>query len=164
MRHMRQMVSSVRDPPLQCPFLMPSFQKIEVELTFVSKSPETVQCDRCKNFFHMACVTPPLLAKPSRGYGWTCAPCSRQHEEEVDSHEVRVHAPVASKPKSNAPAPRARGRPRKDRSLADKEESVEIKHFNMWPFRYFGCVVVCRWNVEEMSLTNGRWDLAGSTR
>ncbi|THH30088.1 hypothetical protein EUX98_g4095 [Antrodiella citrinella] len=103
--------------------------------------PETVQCDRCKNFFHMACVTPPLLAKPSRGYGWTCAPCSRQHEEEVDSHETRsaaLLAAAAGKPKSNAPAPRARGRPRKDRSLADKEESVEIKHFNMWPFRYFG--------------------------
>ncbi|TCD67928.1 putative PHD type zinc finger protein with BAH domain-containing protein [Steccherinum ochraceum] len=98
-------------------------------------------CPPCKNFFHMACVTPPLLAKPSRGYGWTCAPCSRQHEEEVEGHERRVHAlpAVAStKPKSNAPAPRARGRPRKDRTLADKQESVEIKHFNMWPFRYFG--------------------------
>ncbi|CAL1714076.1 unnamed protein product [Somion occarium] len=100
--------------------------------------PETVQCDRCKNFFHMACVTPPLLAKPSRGYGWTCAPCSRQHEEEVDSHEVRHPTPVAPKPKSNAPAPRGRGRPRKDRVLAEKEENVEIKHFKMWPFRYFG--------------------------
>ncbi|KAK7685733.1 hypothetical protein QCA50_011078 [Cerrena zonata] len=100
--------------------------------------PETVQCDRCKNFFHMGCVSPPLLAKPSRGYGWTCAPCSRQHEEEVDSHEVRHHTPVAPKPKSNAPAPRGRGRPRKDRVLAEKEENEEIKHFRMWPFRYFG--------------------------
>lgn len=32
----------------------------------------------------MRCVQPPLQAKPSRGYGWTCAPCSRRHEEEVD--------------------------------------------------------------------------------
>ncbi|KAI0923516.1 hypothetical protein AcW1_006453 [Taiwanofungus camphoratus] len=100
--------------------------------------PETVQCDRCKLFFHMSCVNPPLVAKPSRGYGWTCAPCSRKHEEEVDSHEVRHPTPVAPKPKTNAPAPRGRGRPRKDRTLAEKEENLEIKHFKMWPFRYFG--------------------------
>ncbi|KAH9945765.1 hypothetical protein B0H21DRAFT_860461 [Amylocystis lapponica] len=104
--------------------------------------PETVQCDRCKRFFHMSCVNPPLLAKPSRGYGWTCAPCSRKHEEEVDSHE----------PKTNAPAPRGRGRPRKDRSLAEKEENMEIKHFKMWPFRYFGCYTVAEDTLDPDDL------------
>ncbi|RDX51269.1 hypothetical protein OH76DRAFT_1505916 [Lentinus brumalis] len=100
---------------------------------------ESLQCDRCKHFFHMECVTPPMLSKPSRGYGWTCAPCSRAHDEEVEGHErLRHHTPVAPKPKSNAPAARGRGRPRKDRVLAEKEENVEIKHFKMWPFRYFG--------------------------
>ena len=82
-----------------------------------------------------------MLSKPSRGYGWTCAPCSRAHEEEVEGHDVRHHTPAAQKPKTHAPAARGRGRPRKDRVLAEKEESVEIKHFKMWPFRYFGCVV-----------------------
>ena len=86
----------------------------------------------------MECVTPPMLSKPSRGYGWTCAPCSRAHEEEVEGRDVRHHTPVGPKPKSNAPAARGRGRPRKDRVLAEKEENVEIKHFKMWPFRYFG--------------------------
>lgn len=96
----------------------------------------------------MACVNPPLLAKPSRGYGWTCAPCSREHEEEVDKHKLaRNPTPVAPKPKSNAPAARGRGRPRKDRTQAEKEENMEIKHFKMWPFRYFGCVGCC-WYLE----------------
>ncbi|KAH9851909.1 hypothetical protein C2E23DRAFT_869052 [Lenzites betulinus] len=99
---------------------------------------ESLQCDRCKKFFHMECVNPPMLSKPSRGYGWTCAPCSRAHEEEVEGHDVRHLTPVAPKPKTNAPAARGRGRPRKDRVLAEKEENVEIKHFKMWPFRYFG--------------------------
>ncbi|KAM5536579.1 hypothetical protein V8D89_009674 [Ganoderma adspersum] len=100
---------------------------------------ESLQCDRCKKFFHMECVTPPMLSKPSRGYGWTCAPCSRAHEEEVEKHDMRHHTPVAApKPKTNAPPARGRGRPRKDRVLAEKEENVEIKHFKMWPFRYFG--------------------------
>lgn len=89
----------------------------------------------------MSCVNPPLLAKPSRGYGWTCAPCSRRHEEEVDKHEgLRQLVPTQPKVvKTNAPAVRGRGRPRKDRQLAEKEEALEVKHFKMWPFRYFGC-------------------------
>ncbi|KAJ3875005.1 hypothetical protein F5051DRAFT_334667 [Lentinula edodes] len=102
---------------------------------------ESVQCDRCKKYFHMHCVQPPLQAKPSRGYGWTCAPCSRRHEEEVDSRAAVRHAtPVLIKPplKSNAPAPRGRGRPRKDRTQAEKEENFPVKHFRLWPFRYFG--------------------------
>ncbi|GBE86744.1 hypothetical protein SCP_0906250 [Sparassis crispa] len=114
--------------------------------------PETVQCDRCKKFFHMGCVNPPLLAKPSRGYGWTCAPCSRKHEEEVDSHEVRHPTPIAPKPKTNAPAPRGRGRPRKDRTLAEKEENMEIKHFKMWPFRYFGLYTVAEDTLDPDDL------------
>ena len=88
----------------------------------------------------MRCVQPPLIAKPSRGYGWTCAPCSRRHEEEVDSHELPhlLNPSAANKVKSNAPAARGRGRPRKDRIQAEREENLPIKHFDMWPFRYFG--------------------------
>ncbi|EPQ56118.1 hypothetical protein GLOTRDRAFT_115511 [Gloeophyllum trabeum ATCC 11539] len=116
--------------------------------------PETVQCDRCKKFFHMSCVQPPLLAKPSRGYGWTCAPCSRKHEEEVDSHEVVRHITPSqpSKPKSNAPPARGRGRPRKDRAQAEKEENMEIKHYQMWPFRYFGLYTVAEDTLDPEDL------------
>ncbi|KAG6816143.1 hypothetical protein H0H87_008320 [Tephrocybe sp. NHM501043] len=99
---------------------------------------DTVQCDRCKRYFHMRCVQPPLAAKPSRGYGWTCAPCSRRHEEEVDSHVVRHATPVTAPKKTNAPAVRGRGRPRKDKSQAEREENMVVKHFKLWPFRYFG--------------------------
>lgn len=114
-------------------------------------SAETVQCDHCKNFFHMGCVQPPLLAKPSRGYGWTCAPCSRRHEEVVDSRDTRVSTPQPRN-RSNAPAVRARGRPRKDRVQAEKEENMEIKHFKMWPFRYFGQYTVAEDTLDEEDL------------
>ncbi|KAH9832546.1 uncharacterized protein C8Q71DRAFT_258205 [Rhodofomes roseus] len=115
---------------------------------------ETVQCDRCKKFFHMSCVNPPLLAKPSRGYGWTCAPCSRRHEEEVDNHEgLRQLVPAPPKVvKTNAPAARGRGRPRKDRQLAEKEENLEVKHFKMWPFRYFGLYTVAEDTLDPDDL------------
>ncbi|KAK2464013.1 hypothetical protein APHAL10511_003957 [Amanita phalloides] len=115
-------------------------------------SPDSVQCDRCKRFFHMKCVQPPLAAKPSRGYGWTCAPCSRKHEEEVDSHDVRHATPNLPKPRSNAPAARGRGRPRKDKVQAEKEENSPIKHFNMWPFRYFGQYTVAEDTLDPDDL------------
>lgn len=90
------------------------------------------------------------MAKPSRGYGWTCAPCSRKHEEAVDSHELRHPTPVSvNKIKSNAPAARGRGRPRKDKTLAEKEENLPVKHFNMWPFRYFGQVLLCFYFIQR---------------
>jgi hypothetical protein len=88
----------------------------------------------------MGCVQPPLSAKPTRGYGWTCGPCSRAHEQAVEGHEVRHVPSPTAKPKSHAPPARGRGRPRKDRTLAEKEESVPVRHFKMWPFRYFGSV------------------------
>ncbi|EAU90390.2 ZNF1 [Coprinopsis cinerea okayama7 len=116
-------------------------------------SADTVQCDRCKRFFHMRCVQPPLLAKPTRGYGWTCAPCSRRHEEEVDSHDVRPSSSAAGKAhRSNAPPARGRGRPRKDKTLAEKEENLPVKHFKMWPFRYFGQHTVAEDTLDEEDL------------
>jgi len=60
---------------------------------------------------------------------------------------VRHVPPPAAKPKSHAPPARGRGRPRKDRTLAEKEESVPVRHFKMWPFRYFG-------SVSEILLTS----------
>jgi hypothetical protein len=114
--------------------------------------PETVRCDRCKSFFHMGCVQPPLIAKPTRGYGWTCGPCSRAHEQAVEGHDVR-HAPSPStKPKSHAPPARGRGRPRKDRTLAEKEENVPVRHFKMWPFRYFGLHTVAEDTLDPDDL------------
>ncbi|KAG5219361.1 PHD type zinc finger protein with BAH domain-containing protein [Salix suchowensis] len=46
-------------------------------------------------------------------------PLFKQHEEEVDSHDVRHPTPTITKPKSNAPPVRGRGRPRKDRGQAE---------------------------------------------
>ena len=43
-----------------------------------------MRCDTCKKFFHMRCLTPPLASKPAKGYSWTCAPCSRRHEQAVE--------------------------------------------------------------------------------
>lgn len=92
----------------------------------------------------MTCVNPPLQAKPARGYGWTCAPCSRKHEDRVDAGEVGTQ--VGDDAARRAPAialktMRGRGRPKKEKPAsgqAVKEEEMQVKHYKMWPFRYFG--------------------------
>lgn len=138
----------------------------------------------------MSCVNPPLVAKPSRGYGWTCAPCSRRHEDKVDAvpdsglqtrsstgaggsttdqAQARDTTPkagatglaaafngVASASSASASVSgsalgvppgkvtRGRGRPRKERPsnvVSVNEEELQVKHYKMWPFRYFGFVV-----------------------
>ena len=66
---------------------------------------------------------------------------SAEYDEDgniVASFDAKPATSAPPKPKTNAPPARGRGRPRKDRVLAEKEENVEIKHFKMWPFRYFG--------------------------
>ncbi|KAH8833162.1 hypothetical protein DL96DRAFT_1585044 [Flagelloscypha sp. PMI_526] len=109
---------------------------------------DSIQCDRCKSYFHMECVQPPLAAKPARGYGWTCAPCSRRYEEAVDKQEgTNGNGNGSNKPRSSAQSTRGRGRPRKDRAQTDRDLIAPIKHFKMWPFRYFG-----QYNVAEDAL------------
>lgn len=51
-----------------------------------SLSTDSVRCDTCKTFYHMKCLSPPLLAKPAKGYSWSCAPCSKKHEDSVGAY------------------------------------------------------------------------------
>ncbi|RKP30097.1 hypothetical protein METBISCDRAFT_17103 [Metschnikowia bicuspidata] len=43
---------------------------------------ESVTCSECGYHYHMLCLDPPLLKKPSRGFSWTCAPCLKKREME----------------------------------------------------------------------------------
>lgn len=38
----------------------------------------SVKCAGCQKSYHMACLNPPLLRKPSKGFAWQCAFCTRQ--------------------------------------------------------------------------------------
>ena len=116
--------------------------KSNLSNTSLFYSVDAVKCDSCKSYFHMGCVQPPLVSKPSRGYGWTCAPCSRRREDRVDNGEARTPTPPIPKVVKPVTAPtRGRGRPRKDKSLNPKvDDDIQVKHYKLWPFRYFGCV------------------------
>jgi hypothetical protein len=43
-------------------------------------NPESVCCASCGKHFHMYCLDPPLMKKPSRGFSWSCAPCTKKYD------------------------------------------------------------------------------------
>jgi hypothetical protein len=46
-------------------------------------------CDKCKNFYHFACCTPPLSSFPKRrNYGWTCHRCNEDSEHETSNGNI----------------------------------------------------------------------------
>ncbi|CEP08262.1 hypothetical protein [Parasitella parasitica] len=42
------------------------------------QSAVSVKCAACHKSFHMSCLNPPLARKPSKGFAWQCAFCTRQ--------------------------------------------------------------------------------------
>lgn len=124
-------------------------------------SNESVDCAICKFSYHMNCVQPPLPKKPSRGFAWACAPCSRASERKIESHltpeisgditeaeveeEEMAPAEEALPPVSNdttrAPSPSE-----SDIIMDDHPATqAEIALAQMWPMRYLG--IHCR--VED---------------
>src|ERR1700733_15438542 len=53
-------------------------------------SHDSVDCAVCHNTYHMNCVRPPLLKKPSRGFAWACAPCSRAQERRLEARRTPI--------------------------------------------------------------------------
>ncbi|KAF8596772.1 hypothetical protein BDV93DRAFT_527878 [Ceratobasidium sp. AG-I] len=113
-------------------------------------SQDSVRCDTCKCYFHMACVNPPLVAKPAKGYGWTCGACSRHHDEQVGQPGGRHATPARVKSTKSVA---------KTRSLAGisaqpalRDVNSEDRYFKMWPFRYFGLYTVAEDTLDPDDL------------
>ncbi len=47
---------------------------------------DSIQCVDCKKTYHMNCLNPPLLKKPSRGFGWSCAACNKKFEDKLQEN------------------------------------------------------------------------------
>jgi hypothetical protein len=101
----------------------------------------------------MNCVKPPLLKKPSRGFAWSCAACSRAQERKLEARNT----PNISDPHVDA---------EDDEGLDDEDEEMggvdgvdtgrtsrtspveedahppptaeQIYHASLWPYRYLG--------------------------
>ncbi|KAI8632055.1 hypothetical protein F5Y19DRAFT_472940 [Xylariaceae sp. FL1651] len=109
-------------------------------------SNDSVDCAVCQQTYHMNCVRPPLLKKPSRGFAWACAACSRAQERRLEAR----HTP--SLPSSHLEA--------EEEELWDEEEEAidtsrtspsdgiddshqpataeQMYQASLWPYRYLG--------------------------
>ncbi|KAI5862182.1 hypothetical protein GGS23DRAFT_110300 [Durotheca rogersii] len=109
-------------------------------------SNDSVDCAVCQHTYHMNCVRPPLLKKPSRGFAWACAACSRAQERKLEAR----HTP--SLLGSNAEAEEEEFWDDDDDALDTNRTSPadgiddshqpataeQIYHASLWPYRYLG--------------------------
>lgn len=110
-----------------------------IPLTLWLLRPESVMCELCKKHYHMYCVNPPLLAKPSRGYGWSCASCNDKRGQGEDATgKARGIKELKRKFK---PAPR------------QYSEEDNDKYWKGWSFRYFGYAMMIRKHGAVMSIS-----------
>ncbi|GMK59807.1 hypothetical protein CspeluHIS016_0900240 [Cutaneotrichosporon spelunceum] len=89
---------------------------------------DTVRCELCRGYFHMACLTPPLSAKPAKGYSWACLGCTIQRRRDVESEKYRFVSNGGSAP------PRVKAGKKERAAISDTPDI----QFRGWSWRYFG--------------------------
>ncbi|KAM0332358.1 hypothetical protein ACHAQA_002635 [Verticillium albo-atrum] len=111
-------------------------------------SNDSVDCAVCKQTYHMNCVRPPLLKKPSRGFAWSCAACSRAQERKLEAR----HTPSHTDPHGDADedevydddddemqgADTGRTSPADDDNSHPHATEEQIHQASLWPWRYLG--------------------------
>jgi hypothetical protein len=104
----------------------------------------------CHNTYHMNCVKPPLLKKPSRGFAWSCAACSRAQERKLEAR----HTPNITDPHGDdfeedelldeeeedgqCGADTGRTSPAEDDHSHHQGTAEQIYQASLWPYRYLG--------------------------
>jgi hypothetical protein len=99
-------------------------------------------CELCKKHYQMECVNPPLLSKPSRGYGWSCASCNNKRENK----EVEV---TTSKNRQSKDLVIAAAKARAKARATSKTEEQADKYWKGWSFRYFGYTACLSQNISN---------------
>ncbi|KAK4165687.1 putative SANT domain-containing protein 2 [Cladorrhinum sp. PSN259] len=112
---------------------------------------DSVDCAVCQNTYHMNCVKPPLLKKPSRGFAWSCAACSRAHERKLEGRDTPKHAGsnidgdeeegVDDEDEEMGGCDIHTGRTSRTSPASDAHQPPtpeQIYHASLWPYRYLG--------------------------
>lgn len=94
----------------------------------------------------MNCVKPPLLKKPSRGFAWSCAACSRAQERKLEARHTpnTIHGDGDDDEFLDEDDDDPRGIATDRTSPADGEEAhhegtaEQIYQASLWPWRYLG--------------------------
>ncbi|KAF9735883.1 hypothetical protein PMIN03_009745 [Paraphaeosphaeria minitans] len=114
---------------------------------------DSVQCAVCHNTYHMTCVRPPLLKKPSRGFAWACGPCSRAQEKKLEARRTPLlgsgndegeDEEMVEEEEEDANVETTAPSPNGSDTQIDHHPGTqaEIALAKMWPMRYLG--IHCR--------------------
>lgn len=115
---------------------------------------DSVECAVCHNTYHMNCVRPPLLKKPSRGFAWACGPCSRAQEKKLEARRTPLLGATNEDGEEEEVIDEEEEEAGSDSATTPDPESqvdlhpgtqAEIALAKMWPMRYLG--IHCR--VED---------------
>lgn len=94
----------------------------------------------------MKCVRPPLAKKPARGFGWSCAPCSRRQERKLEARntpnvgEKAVEGEEEEFVDEEDEEHGTASKPAKVKKSSDTKPPTaeQIAHAKLWPYRYLG--------------------------
>ncbi|KAF9906089.1 putative PHD type zinc finger protein with BAH domain-containing protein [Linnemannia zychae] len=125
-------------------------------------SGEALKCIMCQGFHHMLCINPPMLRKPSKGFAFQCALCTKLAMDSASSSPSALkQASVVNNSAASSGQNSPRGSPKQKsvptltvapstrNSNTHKNDSKALlasapstsqdqKMSHMWPFRYFG--------------------------
>ncbi|KAK3394699.1 hypothetical protein B0H63DRAFT_517801 [Podospora didyma] len=115
-------------------------------------SNDSVGCAVCEHTYHMNCVKPPLLKKPSRGFAWSCAACSRAQERKLEArntpnaananHDADDEEYPDDEEDDVVPGGVETGRTSRtspsDEDAHQPATAEQIYHASLWPYRYLG--------------------------
>ncbi|CAO3599279.1 unnamed protein product [Absidia cylindrospora] len=85
-------------------------------------STSSVKCAGCQKNFHMSCVSPPLTRKPSKGFAWQCAFCSKKETEDLS---VSSPGPESQSSTTRTPSPEPGKRAVRLRSLQQQQQEQQ---------------------------------------
>ncbi|KAG6271535.1 hypothetical protein E4U48_003449 [Claviceps purpurea] len=106
-------------------------------------SNDSVDCAVCQNTYHMNCVKPPLLKKPSRGFAWSCAACSRAQERRLEAHNAPNGVEPEEEDLLDEEDEDAHGIAA-DRTTPPEDDehpqgtAEQVYQASLWPWRYLG--------------------------
>lgn len=95
----------------------------------------------------MNCVRPPLLKKPSRGFAWSCAACSRAQERKLEARHTPGQNGNADAEEDDLideeeeelnAADTGRSSPEDDSDAPHQGTAEQIYNASLWPWRYLG--------------------------
>lgn len=112
---------------------------------------DSVECAICGNAYHMNCMSPPLPKKPTRGFAWSCGPCSRLQEKKL---EARLPPPMGANQVMEDEIMEEEEEEKVEENIETPDAGIEVRpvaqsevaQAKMWPFRYLG--IHCR--VEDV--------------